>query len=91
MSRTFLVCQDELHGELVDQLIAEKLRDEQGTICSGWSGVWTDGVRHGVLWGSPVSDLFGVPDIDPSLVLVEETEDAPWSMVEPVADEAPSL
>ena len=81
-TKTILVCADELHAEVVDQLVACRLRDECGTICTGWSGVYTDGEQFGILWASPVSELFGVPEDFPELALVEDTEGA-WLPVPP--------
>jgi hypothetical protein len=90
--RTFLLADDALHGLVVDQLIAERLRDVDGSKCSHWSGVYSDGERFGVLWAAPASSLFGVPitddpeNGDPSLVLAVETFDAEdvseWQEVE---------
>lgn len=81
--RTFLVCISADHAHLVDQLVAEKLRDECGTHCTGWSGVYTNGTDYGILWASPVSDLFGVPEDFPELVLVEDLNDEWVTLPEP--------
>jgi hypothetical protein len=70
--RQFLLCLDEIHAEVVDQFIATKLREEDGSKCSQWSGVWTDGERFGVVWAAPASDLFGTPEDDPSVQLATE-------------------
>jgi hypothetical protein len=78
MSRTFLLADSADHAEILDQFIAARLRDVDGSKCSQWSGVWTDGERFGVLWAAPASGLFGspvteeTPDGDPSLVLATE-------------------
>lgn len=82
MSRTFLVCENEGHAEVVDEVIAARLRDTDGTVCNGWSGVYSDGTRYGVLWASPVSELFGVPEDFPELELVEDEADE-WEPVPP--------
>lgn len=82
MSKTFLVCQDELHAELVDQLVFARLQDEEGAFGANWSGVWTDGTRYGILWAAPVSTLFGVPEDFPELVLVEDADDS-WTLFVP--------
>lgn len=84
-TRTFLVCENEFHAELVDQLIAARLREEEGACCNGWSGVYTDGEQYGVLWASPVSDLMGLPEDFPELVLVEDAEDK-WVQFVPEAE-----
>lgn len=70
--RQFLLCDDAIHADVVDQLIAERLRDIDGSKCSGWSGIYTDGARFGVLWANPASALFGTPEEDPSIVLATE-------------------
>ena len=80
MSRTrcFLICEDDLHAEAVDQLIMEALRDRDLAQGNTWSGVFTNGEVFGVLWASPASGLFGSPiteenpEGDPDLVIVEE-------------------
>ena len=84
--RTFLVCDSELHAEVVDQLVFAKLQDE-GAAGGFWSGIWTDGTRFGILWEDPVSDLFGLPADFPELVLVEDVNEA-WTIAMP--DTAPS-
>lgn len=83
--RTFLVCQDELHAELVDQLVFARLQDEEGAFGACWSGVYTDGTRYGILWAAPVSSLFGVPEDFPELVLVEDAAEE-WTLVVPEAE-----
>ena len=70
--RQFLLCLDETHADVVDQFIAARLRDVDGSKCSSWSGVWTDGERFGVVWAAPASDLFGTPEEDPSIVIADE-------------------
>ena len=93
--RTYVLVDSPEHGETVDSLIAARLRDEEGTHCNRWSGVYTDGERFGVLWGSPATDIFGHPpsaenpDGDPALVLVEESAPGEWSEVLPEPEEAP--
>lgn len=69
----FLICQDEVHADLVDHLIMDMLREKYGARGSNWSGIFYEESkdRYAVLWGSPVSDLFGPEDVDPSLVVVE--------------------
>lgn len=91
--KTFLLCQDELHAETVDQFIAEHLREVDGTICSCWSGVYTDGTRFGVLWAAPGSSVFGQPvsednpDGDPALTFAteqfNENGESDWRLLEP--------
>lgn len=76
--RTILLCDSPEHAELVDQLVFARLQEVDGAIGNGWSGVLTDGTRFGIHWASPVSELFGIPDDFPELVLVEETEQLPW-------------
>jgi hypothetical protein len=75
MSRAFLLCTDETHADLVDQFVAERLRDVDGSKCSQWSGIYTDGERFGVLWANPASALFGTPEDDPSVQLATEVID----------------
>jgi hypothetical protein len=85
--RQFLLCDDEIHAAVVDQFIAEKLRIDEGSLCSSWSGVWTDGVRFGVVWANPASALFGASESDPAIVIADEVltdGESDWSlMVEP--------
>lgn len=73
--RTFLLAADENHAEVLDAIVFAKLQDEQGAQGVGWSGVWTDGQRFGILWEAPVSDLFGLPEDFPDLVLVEDVNE----------------
>ena len=80
--KTYLICLDEIHAEVVDQFIAARLREVDGSKCSSWSGVFTDGARYAVLWGSPVSDLFGLPEDFPELKLASNGE---WALLEPEA------
>lgn len=81
--KTILLCDSPEHASLVDQLVFARLQDEEGAWGNGWSGVLTDGTSYGILWASPVSDLFGVPEDFPELMLVEETEAAPWTQYVP--------
>lgn len=82
--RTFLVAADENHAEVLDAIVFAKLQDEEGAQGVGWSGVWTDGQRFGILWEAPVSDLFGLPEDFPELVLVEDVnEEWTFALSEP--------
>ena len=73
--RQYLLCVDERHAALVDQLILADLM-ERGTIANAWSNVWVSDEGHfGVLWAEPVS-LFGSPEDDPTIVIETETIDA---------------
>jgi hypothetical protein len=89
--RQFLICEDATHAEVVDQLIFAKLQDEIGAQGTCWSGIWSDGTNFGVYWGSPVSDLFGLPEEFPELVITDEVIDkegnSNWYLVIP----APSI
>ena len=98
--RQFLVCDNELHAEVVDQLIMESLRDAYGTKGNTWSGVYSDGDNFGVIWASPASGLWGAPfssenpDGDMALIILDETVNSEgigsWSQVVPesiVADD----
>ena len=93
-TRSFLVCQDYAHAELVDQLVLLKWQELTGDVANSWSEVYSDGERFGIYWGAPVSDLFGYPpspeypEGDPSLVIVEDTEGV-WKVVRP-EPEAPN-
>lgn len=92
--RTFLLADSAAHADILDKLVLASLADH-GIYGGAWSEVYTDGERYGIFWGSPVSELFGLPpsedhpEGDPSMVLVTETEDAPWSVVEPEPVEEP--
>lgn len=86
--KTILLCESAEHASFCDQLVFARLQEEENACGNGWSGVLTDGTRFGILWASPVSDLFGVPEDFPELALVEETEDAPWSTFVPPQEES---
>lgn len=86
-ARTFLVAADENHAEVLDAIVFAKLQDEQGAHGVGWSGVWTDGTRFGILWEAPVSDLFGLPEDFPELVLVQDVEEK-WTFAVATPDPA---
>jgi hypothetical protein len=101
-NRSFLLCESPEHAEVVDHLIAERLREVDGSKCSQWSGTYSDGERYGVLWASPASELFGLPydpitgEGDESIVIAEEVFDeesgeSDWSsfVVEVPAEESP--
>lgn len=83
----FLLCDSSTHAEVVDGLIAEMLRDQDGTHCAEWSGVWASSEHFGVLWESPASDLFGLPSDDPLMSVEDEILDenglSNWSKVPP--------
>ncbi len=85
MSQQYLVCESYEHADLVDHLVMAKLRDEDGNLGSSWSGVFTDGVRYGILWAAPVSSLFGALEDNPSMEVVDEiySEDgtSDWKLV----------
>ena len=85
--RIFLVAANELHAELLDGLVFARLQDVEQCSGNSWSGVWTDGERYGITWAAPVSTLFGVPEDFPELVLVDEDDAEPWTLVQPEADE----
>lgn len=87
MSRQFLVTDTPEHSEMLDQFIMEHLRETDGSTGSSWSGVYTDGTQYGVLWAAPASALFGDPKDDPSVVVIEETEDLPWIRFVPPVEE----
>lgn len=72
-TQQFLICLDDEHAGFIDSLIMDRLRDVDGTKGASWSGIFYEEAtdRFAVLWGSPASGLFGTPDIDPDLVLVE--------------------
>jgi hypothetical protein len=97
--RTFLICEDAVHAEVVDQLVLAALRNRTGNMGSCWSGIWSDGTLFGIAWAHPVSDIFGLPESlalliddpdivgDPSMVLVDEIVDGEgnsnWYLVLP--------
>lgn len=87
--RQFLLCDDELHAEVVDTVIMSRLVESDGNRGTRWSGVYTNGTQYGVLWANPASALFGVPitddpvDGDPSVVLATESEAGEWTEVVP--------
>lgn len=84
--KTILVCDSAEHAELVDQLVFARLQEVEGAQGNGWSGVLTDGTRYGILWAAPVSDLFGVHEDFPELVLVKDEAGA-WITWTPPAEE----
>lgn len=79
--KSYLECDSPEHAEVVDQFIMESLRDRFGTQGSEWSGVWTDGVSYGVLWANPASELFGSPEDDPSIVIIDDINEE-WTRLE---------
>jgi len=80
--KTLLLCQDELHAEVVNALVLESLRDN-GVVAGAWSDIYTDGERFGIIWVAPVSDIFGSPeDVQSGLVVVEDADDS-WEVVLP--------
>ena len=91
MSQQFLVCDSYEHADLVDHIVMAKLRDEDGSNGSSWSGVFTDGSRYGILWAAPVSSLFGALEEDASMEVVDEvySEDgtSDWNLVVLESDE----
>ena len=84
--RQYSICQSPEHATIVDQLVFAMQQDTQGAIGGGWSGVYVKpgllSDTYGVLWGAPVSTLFGYPpseehpDGDPLMVLETEVLDA---------------
>lgn len=102
--QSYLICDDESHADFIDHLIMARLRDVDGAQGSSWSGIYTDGTRYGVLWGSPASSLFGTPydpanpDSDPLVVVVEEVvtqtpdgQTSDWRKYEPPAPPPDSI
>lgn len=87
-TRRILVCSDENHAEVVDAIVMAHLTDA-GHRANAWSEVWSDGERFGIIWEEPVASLFGTPDIDPSLIVVENTARA-WAVVPAPEPEAPN-
>lgn len=89
--RQFLLADSVEHAELLDKLVLAAL-EEQGIYGGAWSEVWTDGTQYGIYWGAPASGIFGYPpseeypDGDPSMVLVTEQADQPWTVVTPEPD-----
>ncbi len=82
-TRQFLLCDSYEHATLCDQLVLARLETEFGIRANAWSEVYSDGERFGIYWGDPVSSLFGVPEDDPSVVIVDEDPAAPWEVVRP--------
>lgn len=79
--RIYLVASDELHAETLDAIVFSTLEDKSGTRGIEWSGVWTDGGRFGILWDSPAHAVFGDPEENSELILVEEDDAEPWTKV----------
>lgn len=71
----FLVADSFEHAEVLDGLVCEYLRDIDGNRGSRWSGVWSDGLRYGIVWPEPFHDLY-----DTESEIVENTldEDGEW-------------
>lgn len=94
--RTFLLADNAEHADILDKLVLASLAD-RGIYGGAWSEVYTDGERYGIFWGTPVSDLFGYPpseehpDGDPSMVLVTETEELPWTVAIPEPEPAEEI
>ena len=77
---SILICESLEHAEVVDAIIAEAVRDWDGTHCTRWSGTFTDGTRFGVLWGEPATSLFGLPE--EGGYSIEESSEG-WTEVQP--------
>ena len=86
--KQYLECDSPEHAEAVDQFIMESLRDRYGTQGSEWSGVWTDGMSYGVLWAAPATQLFGTPEDDPSVIVIDD-EAEEWTRLEVPDPEVP--
>jgi hypothetical protein len=87
-ARAFLLATDELQAEMLDQVVFDVQQENGPTGGGGWSGVWTDGTRYGILWGAPVAEAFGSPEDNPELVVVEDT-DGVWTMAVVTPDPEP--
>lgn len=86
--KQYLECDSPEHAEIVDRFIMESLRDRYGTQGSEWSGVWTDGMSYGVLWAAPATQLFGTPEDDPSVIVIDD-EAEEWTRLEVPDPEVP--
>lgn len=72
-ARRFLICDSFAHAELVDGMICEYFRAEDGNKGSRWAGVSErDDGTFGVEWEDQLSPVFGD---DPLLVIDEEVLD----------------
>jgi hypothetical protein len=86
---TILICDNELHAEVVDSLIASYIRDKDGNPCGAWSGIYTDGDRCGILWDSVCAEVLGDPEAE-GLPLVEAA-DGEWTVMLPEASPEEAL
>lgn len=72
-----------------DAKVAQYLRDKEGSKCSQWSGVYTDGKVYGILYDAAVeaAGVTGDPETNPALVITSEGEWVPYT---PPAPEEPA-
>jgi len=83
----YLVCLDANHAAAVDALVIARLRRLDGNKGSSWSGVFTDGLRFGILWAAPVSAI--VADGEVVEEVFDEAGVSNWQPVPPPAEETP--
>lgn len=73
--RTFVLADSPEAALELDHRVFAYIEQEQGVAGNGWSGVYTDGTRFGILWGEPVEQVLA----GTSYTLVEETAEDVWS------------
>lgn len=90
MSRQILVCESFEHAELCNQLVMRDLEDTDNAKGSRWSDIFVspDETKVGILWGSPVANIFGTPEDDPSMEIIDDVNDE-WSVMEDPDPETP--
>jgi hypothetical protein len=88
-SRKFLVCESELHAEVVDAVIAAYIMERDGNLCGSWSGVYAKpgllSDTYGVIWEPVCWEVLG----DPSSLTIASDENDEWVPVAPI--DAPSV
>lgn len=54
---TIAICNSLDDAKALNSAVAAHLRATEGSKCSGWSSIYTDGTRFGLLYGGPVEDV----------------------------------
>lgn len=84
MSRIFIVCDDLGHAEICDQLIMEILRDRNGAIGGGWSGVFSNDVDFGILYSPEIEEIIGPLGLTDLIEEIISTGgDSDWYIIDP--------
>jgi hypothetical protein len=79
---TILICTDELHAEIMSELIGAYIREKDGNPGT-WSSVYVKpgllSDTYGILWEPVCAEVLG----DPATLPIVEAEDGEWSVLMP--------